>query len=390
MSPAFNKQWQEVLGDTGYGKMTFQNDDPDLDLVEYGDFMQFQIDDVPRFLALVEKMDRTDIDPAEDVAEQTVVSGRGALAVLEDAIVYPDLYIETVPFADARIFNFSSFASLNGANDWAANSTGVHDWGVYTAAGIYYTNVPAGFPDTTAHWLGPEAPDGSGNNPVGDWYLKSVLPSVDEGQYRLSVCADDSVEVYVDNVPVHKAEGVFGRLITIDLWLDSALHDISFHITNLPLPLGGGPSGLIWSLQELNADGTVGAVVWHSVASGSALDFFTSYPTDPPGFTAGDVLDTLFDEAQDRGALLNLSWDFSATVDSDGVAWADVIQPSFQIGADYLTVIKQLGESYLIPRIDPDVSGGLVLHVYQSLGGASGVVYDRAENITDLKHQGTI
>lgn len=384
---AYNKQWQDVLGDAGFGKMTIQNDDSDLALIDYGDYMQFTLNGTPRFMAIVEKKDRVDIDGAEEVAEATTISGRGTLAVLEDAVVYPDIFIETVPFADARIFNFGAFEALGIENNYEENSTGVYDFGVYTSAGAFYTNIPAGFPDTTAHWLGPQAPDGGGANPVGDWYLKSLIIGLDEGPYRLSCCADDSLDVYVDNVPVHKSEGVFGRLITIDLWLNSDLHDLSFKITNLPLPLFGGPSGIIWSLQEINPDGTPGAVVWHSHPTASSLDFFLSYPADPPGLYPGHVMKILIDEAQDRGCFPALTYDFTASLDSDGVAWADIIQPSFQIGADLLTACKQLAETYFVPRMDPAT---LELHLHQSFGGASGATYERGENITELKHQGAI
>lgn len=390
LESAWAKQWQDVLGDTGFAKLTIDNEDPDLATLNYGDIVQFLLLGTPRFLMLVEKKDRVSVDPSEEVALATTVSGRGALAILEDAVVYPDLYIETVPFADARIFNFSSLFAVDTDNGYATNSTGIYDWGVYTSAGPY-TNTPAGFPDATAHWLGPQAPSGVPDHPVGDWYVSSLLIGIDEGQYRLSVSADDSVDIYIDNVPLQKAEGVYGRLITIDLWLDSALHHLAFKVTNLPPP-HGGPSGLIWSLQEMNADGTVGAVVWHSHPSGSVNDFYSAYPANPPGFTPGQVMDILLLEAQDteRGCFPLLTYDFDDAADSAGVAWAERIQPSFQVGADLLTVIKQLGETYFVPMMDPDLTGGLVLHAYQSVAGASLAEFQPGVNITALQHHGAI
>lgn len=387
LSEAWGKQFQDVLGDTGMGKCTLGNDDPNLALVDYGDFLRFSLDGTHRFLSIVEKKDRVDVDDAEEVAEATTVSGRGALAVLEDGIVYPDLFIETVPFADARIFNFGAFlVGFFNYNGYINDASG-YDWGVYTAAGPNYTNIPVDFPDTGAHWLGPETPDGSGNNPVGDWYLKTLLPGMAEGPYRLSLCADDSVEVYLDNVPIHKSEGVFGRLITIDLWLDQGLHDLNFKVTNLPLPLFGGPTGIIWSLAEINPDGTLGSVIWHSDPSTGSLDYYLPYPATPPGVTVGTAVFILVREAQQRGCFPLLTWDFDDDVDSAGVPWADIIQPSFQIGTDLLTALRQLTETYGVARMDPSA---LTLSLYQSYGTATGVVYAEAANIIELKHQGTI
>lgn len=387
LDEAWGKQWQEVLNDTGLGKCTLANDDPDLGLVDYGDFLRFSLDGVHRFISIVEKKDRVDIDPAEEYAEATTLSGRGALAVLEEAVVYPDLYVDTVPFSDTRVINFSSLWALaDPPNGWAEQSTGIYDWGAWATAGPY-ASIPAGFPDATAHWLGPEAPDGGGSNPVGDWYVSTFFAFGNGAPYRVFMCADDSIEFYVDNALIHKADAVFGRLIEIDLFLDSAFHYFAFKVTNLPLPDFGGPSGLIWAIYELNEDGTLGSLIWHShPTTGGASDLYLPYPTDPPGVYPGQAISFLIQEAQNRGCFPLLAYDFTDFADSDGAAWTDIIQPSWQIGMDVCTATKQLGEDYYVARMDPTT---LTLHLYKTMGAASGATYTRGDNIVDLTHEGT-
>jgi hypothetical protein len=60
------------------------------------------------------------------------------------------------------------------------------------------------------------------------------------------------------------------------------------------------------------------------------------------GATFGAILATLIDEAQARGTLPRLSYDFTTDLDSQGQPWADTHELSFHIGTTLLDVWRQL------------------------------------------------
>ena len=74
------------------------------------------------------------------------------------------------------------------------------------------------------------------------------------------------------------------------------------------------------------------AIVWDD-GSGAARREFS-------GLSFGAILKLLIDEAQARGALSALAYDFNATDDSDSVAWTDTQSISFDVGTSLLDVLR--------------------------------------------------
>lgn len=394
LTEAWGKQWQDVLNDTGFGKCVLQNDDESLPLVEYGDFLQFKLDGTPRFLSIVETIKKVQITADEEVGEVTEISGRGALAYLEDAVVYPDFYIfpNTSPFGDTRVFNFACFDAVGTVNqppyDFGDRLAGAGPFGVYT-------NVPNDFPPVFSHWLGPEAPDGSGDNQAGDWYFMAIIFDLPAQLYRLYIGYDDAIDLWIDNVPILRNDGgAFLVCKTVDLFLDAydpdtgtGIHFLNGRVTNRPLPPSPNPSGITMALCSLNPDGSPDVEYWATDPADPNF-FVSAFPTIPPSFTPGFVADELcrYEPGQaERGALPLITMGFDADVDSNGDPWVERITPSFQIGTDCLTAIKQLAESYFDVRIDPVT---FTLNLYQTFGSASGAEFEAGENITDLTHTG--
>lgn len=389
LSEAWGKQWQDPLNDTGTGKCVLANDDANLALVNYGDFLQFSLDGTIRFCSIVEQMDRVDIAPGEEADEATTLSGRGILALLEDAVMYPGAFYDGVPFADANVFNFASI------DTWADTTTGggfnasPYDFGDRASAGIY-AGMPADFPPVFSHWIGGAAPNGSGTNPVGDWYYFALVLGLPDGLYRLFVGYDDAIDLWINDVPILVNDGATVDVTkTVDVFLASSFHFIAARIANHTGP-DPNPSGLTAALCTLNADGTVDTEWWATDPSDiNQSVLVTGYPSEPPGVTPGSFVSNQIHIAADLhgvNSVALISEGFSATVDSNGATWADdAITPSFQIGTDLLTTLKQLGESYFDFWVDPAT---FTLNLYQTRGSASGVSYAAADNITDLKHTG--
>jgi hypothetical protein len=83
-------------------------------------------------------------------------------------------------------------------------------------------------------------------------------------------------------------------------------------------------------------------------------------------------------EAQARGGLAALTWDFSASVDSDGAAWTDSEPCTLTVGTFLLNVVRQIARS----GIDFDIAysaGSFVLSAYKNGAGTdkSTTVYFR-------------
>jgi len=72
-------------------------------------------------------------------------------------------------------------------------------------------------------------------------------------------------------------------------------------------------------------------------ASGSTRDY--------TAMTKAGIMIELIDEAQARGALANLTYDFTAVVDSDGVAWTDSEYYSLAVGTSLLDVARQFARA---------------------------------------------
>lgn len=384
------RQWQEVLGDTGNGKLILQNDDPDLALVEYGDYVRFSLDGAAVFAIVVESIDRVDIAPGEDADEFTTISGRGMLVVLENGVVYPDsVTLDTVPFADTRVFNFAHL--LCGCPDsW----TTPYDWGDRpTTSEPAYAGKPSDFPPVFSHWVGPEAPDGSGDNQRGDWYFAALLIGLPTARYRLFFGFDDQIEIWMDDVPLFSnAETTIDVTKSVDVYLDGIVHLLSARITNFDADFGppDGPTGWTAALCTLNPDESVDTEYWATDPS-DVNQFVMPFPSQSPGETPGALMKGLILEATPPGSrdvppLALISLGFDDTVDSNGDAWADCVSPSIQIGTDYLTAFKQIAETSGIDLWFDVVTW--TLHAYQGRGSSVAVSYVEASNITDLHHSG--
>ena len=109
------------------------------------------------------------------------------------------------------------------------------------------------------------------------------------------------------------------------------------------------------NIKQTDADGTEGdgrwvtlsgrgalailddAIVWDDAAGNSAREF-----VDLP---YGEILATLIDEAQARGGLSALTYDFTTAVDSSASAWTDSQYFKINVGTSLLDVIRQIIET---------------------------------------------
>lgn len=91
LNDTLSRQWVDPLNETGSGQFTIQNDDPDLALIigDGNDLVRFYYKGYAAFTMICEAYEATIIAQGEEADEATVWSGRGHLALLERALVYP-------------------------------------------------------------------------------------------------------------------------------------------------------------------------------------------------------------------------------------------------------------------------------------------------------------
>lgn len=105
--------------------------------------------------------------------------------------------------------------------------------------------------------------------------------------------------------------------------------------------------------------------------------------------TQAAMLITLIEEAQTRGGLGIVDWDFTATEDSDGETWTDDFPLELTVGMTLLDVIRQIAKTGIDFDILPDGSGNYVLSAYKLGIGSdkSETVYFRmGVNCTEVSH----
>lgn len=109
------------------------------------------------------------------------------------------------------------------------------------------------------------------------------------------------------------------------------------------------------------------AIVWDDGTGSSTRDFVS--------MTKAEILITLIDEAQARGALLNLTYDFTSSLDSDGETWVDSETYQLNVGKSLLDVVRDFAKTGIDFDVTPN-AGEFVLSAYM-LGKGS----DQSETV---------
>lgn len=376
------RSWQDSLNEPGTGRTALANDDPDLALVPMRSIMRFFLTDFgspisrARFAAVVQNRNSETItnDQAQEV---TVLSGPGALSVLGDAVIYPEGGVDQSPYSDQRRFDFTNPDLDDSAWD-LAGPVKRQDFDSPP-----YQTAPEGWPDGEAYWIWGvpyESPQ-----PVGISYFRKTFTMDDEATVRIFGTADDGFEVFIDGVLIFSETRAYlwGEVKKADVFLSAGDHTIAIKGTNIPRPANPASNIAAVLLTVITlADGgrQLGEVLVHTDLSWRVL----GYPAAPPGFTPGHVLRLLLEEAQARGTLTYLAWDFTDLADSLGNAWPVTPDLVFPVGLDYLSVINQLCESYMDVAMAP---GALMLHAYAERGEGKPAALTVADNLAALTHE---
>ena len=124
---------------------------------------------------------------------------------------------------------------------------------------------------------------------------------------------------------------------------------------------GSGKVAWAWGVVTDDDDEDLGDIEFDTGTSGwRQLDNYTTYP----GMTPGYIAKTLVDEAQTRGALAGLTYDFDEDQDSDEVAWSGTVAHAFAVGSKLGWVLEQITQFGYDWKVAPDGT----LQLFEFLG----------------------
>lgn len=371
----------------GGGTLEIAHDNPALvgnrNLLNPRNVVKVRVDGVVRAAWFITQTTKVMVGDSE--ADQVwTVSGPGLLAWLDDAVVHQEY---ENPYSDStRYFGWGS-----GPGSWYREDSwgrpvrvakrGGNDW---TDPNNRYRKKPVNWPntgDTTAWWVW----DRSNANraaPKGWCYFRYKLDvSGTDIPHTLYLTADNRVDVQLDGEPLATVRGrrAFKRTYAVDFDLSAGTHYLGFRAKNR-----GAGASLIAALfryadaDDAEEDGILVTATGHNSSRWRLL----AYPSQEPGWTAGEVLAKIVAEANERGvgSIGYLNGDnFSATVDSDGVAWPEYCW-KFGVGDTYSAVVAEMRDYDVDVRVNPNT---LKLEAYDTRGtSVSGVVLDSGVNIT--------
>jgi hypothetical protein len=356
---------QSELSEVGRGQFTLQRSDPKAIYLAKGNLCKVKLGALHREAFWIEDPEDVLASKADTSGETKLVQGRGALAYLERASVYPAVW----PVASAAVGSATGNDNGTGATSVAGLKPASVRSGDLLIAAITWvggdTSAPATPPgwtllekDTNASALGLAvfARRATSKEPASwTWTFTSTRAATAE-LIRIANATGDLTSIQIaaqtgsgtaianPSVSVGLVNGVLLTLASttantgitppagLTEAVDRGLAGRTAEIASLTNPSLGD------STDRTSTAGATGSWVGMSL-------FVPSNASGERPFSAstfGGILATLIDEAQARGAIPHLTYDFDDVVDSEGQPWGDVHELSFHIGTSLLDVWRQL------------------------------------------------
>lgn len=321
---------------------------PALNLLELGRVIRFTEGSFTG-AGVIEDITVTVVATNEEAGEVTVVSGRGLAALFDKVRIRPDKGMDLRPSHPTRWFNFSADRLRDDDPDGPQGAWpfGVNQDPDYDSNN--YFGRPEGYVDTSGQWVAPHDTR-TEFAPGGTWYGRARFEAEDDyNAVLVQFAADDQGELWIDNVPVCRSEGVYlGGCIQAEIPLAAGEHLVGVKVDNLN-ELRTGFVAAIWSLS----DGMPDELLWR--ADDNTMRTL-GWPDDPPGFTPGEVVRLVVDEVQNLSParLEDVTFSFISASDSGSVEWDEVVDITCSAPGDsILTFLEMLGETYLDWWVSP-------------------------------------
>ena len=337
----------EELEGQGGGSLTLAFDNATLaaypHLLDYRNVVKVQIGASIVAAWFITKKATTVVGEGAAASEAWTVSGPGLNAWLDESVLFHEF---THPYSGStRWFNWGSkagawYSAFNWGSPTRVKKRGGSD---FTQPSNPFRYRPSNWPtsaDGNVWWVWDRASAWTGA-PAGDVYLRYPWTVVaNDTNYRLYFTGKSRVDVLLDGEPLVKVRdvGCYRRTYVADFTLDAGQHLIALRTRN-----GGGFAGVIAVLVRVTENAQGDEVETVVSRTGGPNWYMLAYPASEPGWTAGEVLGALLDEAQTRNVVSAdyLTAGFTDDVDSDGVDWTRYFW-SFGVGDTYWTVVQSM------------------------------------------------
>ena len=364
---AFGKRFTRELSELGSGGFAIARSDPKATdaILAIGNLVKFRVGGTHRDAIWIEEPATTLVSTGEKGGEIVAIDGRGALAYLERAAVYPPVW----PTAAADAVAWSSVDNGSTGTTSLAVPKPVAPLPSLAGDVVVVTILCVGAtPSTPTGWkLIRNVTNGTlravvfrkrllASEPASwTWHWTAATKatgaavtlrnaSSDDTTWGISDTTGSGTAVELPSVSVGLVDGVLltfaGSAASTSFTPGAGLTEIVDHAdTGRTLEAAYLVNPALGDTGDLTATAGSSAawiglqVVIPSTASADAIF---------DGATFGSVLATLIDEAQARGAMPALTYDFTASVDSHGEPWPDVHDLSFHVGTNLLEVWRHL------------------------------------------------
>jgi hypothetical protein len=332
------------------------------------------------------------IQVGETKAETFTFAGVGLKgAWLPDAILYPSVGLQS-GINTNRVFNFASEKG-----DWYDSTKWVAPTKIQAQTSTINTGTwstyPSEWPTSTgAWWVWGTYNTDTNYAAEGINYFRSeliVTEAEGEGDYTIYASGNDEFQVFVDGGILIQSEGINPDTKTwrSDFHLSVGKHVIAARVLNT-----AGKAGFIASVFKAGATAEAAGTLLNYTGDGISW-LVNAYPDKAPGWSVGEILIKLLSEAQDRGVWF-AHWvipTFTSTTDSNGDAWPDSLDWSWELGTNYLAILESIEEVGFEAWIDPDLYTFNIVpsrgQDYSIKGSPSAKTFERGKNLLSASQQ---
>lgn len=356
--------WQEQVSEVGSAEFTIGLDDP---LLPLGDdqLVAIEANGVLVMSAVPDVDEYHSLSTDGPAGEEVKLSLKGHGWILNEALVYPTRGPDQLPIENDRVFSWAS-PEYSVAGWYFAKSFGNGLTDAWNGIDTWPNPTPGqGLDGGYGEWIW--GAEGTVDHaPQGDCFFSAEFNVAVSGTYTIFFIADDRGHLYVDGQRVIETNNWVNsneNLQTLDIQLSAGVHTCRVWAQNNSGGPPGNPAGIRVAIAQRNLDGTVSFPVLNS----NAAWLVTSYPLYIPSMSPGQIVRICVEEAQDRGALLGVTLNFTDEHDSDGNPWFTYNEITTKAGVTtVLGFLREMSDTYVDWELSP---AGLDLSLWQ-LDGA--------------------
>lgn len=276
-------------------------------------------------------------------------SGRGLLAWLDDAVVYPQWGLRYYSPVD-RPFDFAGVGG-NFENRVVWTRPLGTQWRYMTD---YREGLPAKWPDRYAYWIWKTSPTATVAAGARNWFRSSITLT-STTRLRFYATADNYFRLFIDGTLLLSTSDLRGegatwrKLASRTITLEAGTHHLAAAVTNSKNGSGSNRAGFLCTVTKVTSTGKPGTVVRRT----NKTNWWVT--DDEPKWYPAEILDVLITEAKARGTtrLDYLTTGWTADDDSSARDWSTAVARKIRCGTSLLDVANLVVDLGIDLWLDP-------------------------------------